>query len=243
MPKEEAKTCSDSDDEDYDLLPHHKLMQLEKELDALKKNPLGSTASGRSFEDSMNRLSKSMDALVSLFKTATCQMEEENKEAEETAKKFDPVVDKLNVLIDQNQKIAKGMVALADLLEEQQKHLAALPPSPRPAAPLPPPPIPPGMGSPSLPRPPMPAPLPDRPPAFSSNPFDEIPAIGGGGFPSRPSPAFPPAGLPAGGQPRPLPGMPYGSGGPLGEQPRPSPLPPPNFSMPGQPPRKKGLFG
>lgn len=206
-PKESAS------DGDYDLLPHKKITQLEEEFTELKRNPFGTSKTGKTLNDNVEKLCKCMDELLTVFKTASVNIEQEQQEAASMQNQLGPLMEKIDMLIDQNKKIAKGIVALADMMEEQRR-TPALPPPPIPPRQAPSP-FPPPLARPGM-MPLSTVPLPERPPAFSSNPFEDIPPITAP-ISSTPSPAFPPFDAP----PR--------NG-------------PPFQSSPQQPP-KRGLFG
>jgi hypothetical protein len=67
----------------------------------------------------MQQLDTSIGSLVEMFHTATDSMGLEEKENEAVNKALKPVMDRLDVLIDQNQKIAKGVVAVADMVTDE----------------------------------------------------------------------------------------------------------------------------
>ena len=234
-----SKSYSPEDDE-YELLPHKRVLQLEKDVVALKKNPLGSTGDGKSLTEHMDTLSKSMNELVKIFKTASTQMDLEERETELVSKQLGPLMERVDLLIDQNKKIAKGIVAIADMLEDHKKDhedqasspelrqtSSSLPkqfalPQRDMQPPLPPPP----PSRISLPVPPQQN-FPSRPPSFPMNPFDDIPPIsnGPGGFGAASPPTTPQGG------PFPSPNFP---------QPPPNMMPAPSFQ--GAPQKKKGFF-
>ena len=68
----------------------------------------------------MEKLSDSINTLLSLFKEASSQMHLEEQEASMVAEKIIPIEEKLDQILEQNQKIAEGIVALADLIREMQ---------------------------------------------------------------------------------------------------------------------------
>ncbi|MFC1728272.1 hypothetical protein ACFLZ7_02290 [Nanoarchaeota archaeon] len=115
--------------DDYALVSEKEVGQLKRDVDFLKKNPLGGTSSGKSLQDDITNLDKSIKDLVGIFKNASDQMSLEDKETDIIAKKIDPLFEKIDLLIDQNQKIAKGIVAVADLVSDTLQKQA---PQPRP---------------------------------------------------------------------------------------------------------------
>jgi hypothetical protein len=53
-----------------------------------------------------------------LFRDAADAMKLEEKESDAIGKKISPMLDKLNTLIDQNEKIARGIVGVAEMVRE-----------------------------------------------------------------------------------------------------------------------------
>ena len=113
----------DTNDDDYELLPHKDIIELKKELEKLKKGP---TPESR---DQMEKLTDSINNLLNLFKEASSQMHLEEQEGNLVSEKLGPIEEKLDQILDQNQKIAEGIVALADLIKEMKEEKE--PPMPR----------------------------------------------------------------------------------------------------------------
>ena len=103
------------EDDDYELLPHKQITDLKKELEQLKKGP--SPESG----NQMDKLNDSINNLLGLFKEAASQMHLEEQEGGMVAEKLIPIEEKLDQVLEQNQKIAEGIVALADLVKDLQE--------------------------------------------------------------------------------------------------------------------------
>ena len=85
---------------DYDLVPHEKIRELEQEVEILKKHPVGSSPAGLELTHSVEKLTRKIDELVSLFKDAADQMKLEEKDSEVFSKRLEPMMDKLDALID-----------------------------------------------------------------------------------------------------------------------------------------------
>ena len=124
-------------DEDYDLMPHEEVIRLRREVDEIKQHPFGSSKEGKELLDAISRLSSSMDHLTGLFQEAAEQMKLEERETEMIGSKLDPLFNKMDDLIDQNSKIAKGIIAVADMVKENtiRKSQPMPPPSQRPYSP------------------------------------------------------------------------------------------------------------
>lgn len=114
-------------EEEYDLVPHSEVEKLKKQVEALKEHPYGETEAGRSLMTGIDELSKSIESLIELFKDAAERMKEE-PEKDEANKE---ILEKLDELIDENKKIAKGVLAVADMIKDLQA------PQPMPQRPMP----------------------------------------------------------------------------------------------------------
>lgn len=134
-----------ADDEEYAIVSKKEFLQLKKELDRLKKNPLEGSESGENLQSSIDNLNKSLNVMLEVFKQASEDMKLEEHETEMVSKQLGPINEKLETLIDQNQKIAKGIVAVADMVKEKLEEIEEaeskprLPPlggGPRPPAPF-----------------------------------------------------------------------------------------------------------
>ena len=111
-------------DDDYELLPHKEIESLKNELEKLKKGPSDQT------KTQMGQLTDSINNLLNLFKEAASQMHLEEQEADMVSQKIIPIEMKLDQVLEQNQKIAEGIIALADIIKEMK---GSPPPSmPRP---------------------------------------------------------------------------------------------------------------
>ena len=102
-------------DDEYDLLPHREIADLKDELEKLKKGNLPES------KDSMEKLSNSINNLLTIFKEASVQMNLEEEEANLVAKHLEPIAEKIDKILDQNQKIAEGIVALADMVDDLKR--------------------------------------------------------------------------------------------------------------------------
>ncbi len=127
--------------EEYQLVPHARVRELEKQVRELKADPIGSSSSGTAMKESIDGLSKSMTGMVNLFKDAADSMKMEEKESDIIVQKINPLTEKVDTLIEQNKKIAKGILAVADMVQEfieKQKSEPAAQPIQLPPGPAPP---------------------------------------------------------------------------------------------------------
>ena len=230
-------------EEEYAIVSKKEFLKLRHELDKLKKNPLEGSPAGANLQDSIESLNKSLTGMMELFKEAGDQLKIEERDTQIVAKKLDPITDKIETLIEQNQKIAKGIIAVADMVKEKLEEIEAKTSAPKPIAEehheerheLPP------LGGAPAP-PPGPAPEPMSPPMPGPGPMGPEPMPPGFGAP--PGQEMPSMGMPEPGMAPPMPGP-----GPMGP-PGMEPMGPPGPEMPGPMPpppidrgRKKPILG
>lgn len=187
-----------SEEEEYAIVSKKEFLALKRELERIKKNPLEGSESGEDLQASIDNLNKSLNVMLEVFKQAAEDMKLEEHDTETVGKQLGPINEKIDTLIDQNQKIAKGIVAIADMVKEKLEEIGEksehkMPPlsggpkpaPPKPAAPLftPPGPIPSAPpGAPEGMEPPAPAPAPSQglppltPPGAPSGPSSSGPA-------------------------------------------------------------------
>ena len=171
------------DNDDYTLLSSKEVSELKQDVEYLKKNPLGGSKEGRSLLEGIEKLNENIEQLIEIFKEASDMMKAEEREADVILKRIAPIESKLDELSDQNQKIAKGILAVADMISEREEKprmmpRPQMPPMQRPQ-PMPPPP---------MQRPQMPQPIPRQMMQPSSPPqgMQQPPPMG---LPPPPMPA------------------------------------------------------
>lgn len=103
-----------SDDEDYEILPHKEILEIKKEIQKLKGTPVQDKSG---LGSSVSQLSSSIDSLMGLFKASAEDIKMERHDEKLLLQKIEPMIDKFNTIIEQNEKIAKGIVAVADMIK------------------------------------------------------------------------------------------------------------------------------
>jgi len=103
--------------DEYGDMPHKRLKMLEGEIADLRSKKLSSDENVNSQEllNSMKNLSVSLNNIIDMFSSAATAMHVEEKEE----KTIEPVMKKIDVLIEQNEKIASGILAVADMFREE----------------------------------------------------------------------------------------------------------------------------
>jgi len=99
-------------EEEYEILPKSEIDELKREVKHIKENPLGDKVESHSLLDSMEKLTIAINSLLKLFEMT-------QKELAENYRTSNPT-ETLNEILDQNHKIAKGTLAVANLVKAQQ---------------------------------------------------------------------------------------------------------------------------
>ena len=231
-----------ADDGSYEIVPYKEIVELKKQIEKLKEG--GGEAPSKQLLNSMNDLTRSMNGMLGLFKSATEELKLEEREGSSINKKLDPLLKKLDEVIDQNKVIAESMVTIVDEMKEMKEKHPEAPKKHEPMRKMPPPMMQPplkveriepnhpmghGMPPPLKPMPGGPGMAPQAPPIMPPPP--KAPPMGAPMLPPREAPMPPPMGAPM--HPPPMGGpMPGGPG--AGELP---PLGPAHEEH-----HKKGLF-
>ncbi|MBR9699317.1 hypothetical protein GOV09_02585 [Candidatus Woesearchaeota archaeon] len=137
-------------DESYGIMPFSEIKDLKKQITTLKEKDTGHS---EELIDSMNRLTQNMDGMLQLFKSAADEMKLEEQEEEALSRQIQPMIAKLDEVMEQNKVIAEGMVAISDIVKERlpdKQVERPVFPRPRQAPSMPPPSAPP----PGMPEPP-----------------------------------------------------------------------------------------
>jgi GTPase SAR1 family protein len=105
-------------DEEYEILPKDELDYLRKEVEKLKKNPLGDSKKSRTLYEAVEDLNKTIKKLLTLFESTQQELIKEYTKARPN--------EILNDVLDQNEKIAKGTLAVADMIKQQQEDITTI---------------------------------------------------------------------------------------------------------------------
>jgi len=90
-----------------------------------------------SLKESIDSLNSSINSLIKLLRDATEELKMEEHDSEVVDKKISPILGKIKSLEEQNEKIARGIVAVADMLKERKMQPRFTPQKPYiPTAPL-----------------------------------------------------------------------------------------------------------
>ncbi|MBN2368263.1 hypothetical protein JXC34_04545 [Candidatus Woesearchaeota archaeon] len=120
--------------DDDSFLPKDEVDKLKKEIEMLKKKQgIDEPEHKDSMKDSMVILSRSINSLIQIFKEASEDLKMDTHDAVLVSQKLDSILDRLEKIETQNEKIAKGIVAVADMMEDMPKNM----PLPQRASPVP----------------------------------------------------------------------------------------------------------
>jgi hypothetical protein len=108
------------DDEDaYQIMPYKEIIALRKDIESLKKST--DNSSFQALLNSMSDLTKSMNSMLELFRTAAEEMKLEGKTELNVAKEMGPISEKMDTLMEQNKTIAEGLIAISDMIKESKR--------------------------------------------------------------------------------------------------------------------------
>ncbi len=96
----------DKDSDDYELMPSHELDDLRHEVSMLKKGSMTDGDKAKVLVDSMDRLSISINRLITILDDAQKDIIDEYQESKPA--------EKLNKLLEQNEMIAKALIAISE---------------------------------------------------------------------------------------------------------------------------------
>lgn len=99
------------EEDSYELVKHDELEELKREIEDIKSNPLGDKQKSKSLLASMNELTRAINTLNGILK-------ETQKEVIDDYERNSPS-NNFKELKDQNEKIAKGILALADVVNSK----------------------------------------------------------------------------------------------------------------------------
>lgn len=116
--------------DEYELIPEKEILELKKEINELKSH-LGLKKQEDVVNDKKDveegQLIFAIKELTEVFKQAVAELKKQDTEPKKDNKKSEEKLSedkgKIDILIEQNNKIAKGIVALADLLENNLQKL------------------------------------------------------------------------------------------------------------------------
>ncbi len=101
--------------DDYELLPQQVIQDLKYEVEALKKRLSAPDAKINELILELESMKESMHDLHSIFQQALAEVKGDDNTH---SKKLDDSSSKIDILMQQNETIAKGMVAIADKVDD-----------------------------------------------------------------------------------------------------------------------------
>jgi hypothetical protein len=105
---------SNSEEEEYELLPHKELKELRDEIRKLKEFEISPT---KKMHVTMVELNHKLDKLVTIFEDAMHEVRIEEGGLS-FVDKMKPLLERMNKVLEQNSEIASGILALADMVKE-----------------------------------------------------------------------------------------------------------------------------
>jgi len=102
--------------DEYELMPADELAKLRHEIEVLKANPFGKTKEGKTLLEAVIELTNAINRLIKLFTDV-------EQEVVQDFEKSKTLTNTFNQLVSQNEQIAAGIVALADMVRRSQTTL------------------------------------------------------------------------------------------------------------------------
>ena len=110
---------ADTNNDEYALISEKEIEKLKKEVEDLKQNPIGKTKQGKDLLDNIKELNENIRLLVDTFEEAGKEFKNEVK-SKVVEDQITPVNNKVELLVEQNKKIANALVSLAEMVKEIQ---------------------------------------------------------------------------------------------------------------------------
>ncbi|MBW3012976.1 hypothetical protein KY325_00375 [Candidatus Woesearchaeota archaeon] len=107
-------------EDEYEILSRHELKRLRDEVKALKD---GGKADTSDLLKAIEELNEKLQQMIEIFDSASQDLREEDTESELVETKIDPILQRISGIEEQNQKIAEGLVAINDIVEEKLAEL------------------------------------------------------------------------------------------------------------------------
>ncbi len=95
-------------EDSYEMVPYKDIMELKKDIEELKKG------NSPEFISSMRSLTSVINELIAILKEAAKGM------SEDSSSSFKSISEKLDTIVAQNEKIADGLVAIGDMVENSR---------------------------------------------------------------------------------------------------------------------------
>ena len=108
-----------SEEENYELVPYKEIQDLKEELKRLKDVPI---PTGKKLQISIDELASKLDRMTAIFEEAGHEIKTEEGGLS-FQEKMKPLFEKMNKVLEQNSEIAKGVVAVADLINELRSRM------------------------------------------------------------------------------------------------------------------------
>jgi len=100
-------------DEEYELLPHEEVEKLRKDVERLKKNPLGEGKDSKDLITAIHDLRHAIETLYQVFSQANQEMIHDYRSTS--------IKEHFTLISKQNQHIAEGILSVANMLQTAQQ--------------------------------------------------------------------------------------------------------------------------
>ena len=113
------------DQDDYELLPHQELEHLREENSRLRQNPFKDRAEPKDLQGSVDKLTEAVNKFIKLLSDTNHEMVKEFKTSS--------IQENFKMISGQNEKIAEGILTVAQLIQAPSQPQVAVQTEPEPA--------------------------------------------------------------------------------------------------------------
>ena len=106
-------------DDDYQILSRREIERLKKEL----KDARSGSGNSEDLEKSIGALGEKLDMIMDVFESAAEDLKEEDAESQLVKDKIEPMMQKIADIEEQNKKLAEGIVAINQIVDEKLQQI------------------------------------------------------------------------------------------------------------------------
>lgn len=122
---------SELDTDTFELMPHKDIVELKEELRQLKAKP-----TEKNLQISIVELSTKLDRLIQIFDEAQEQLRVEEGAGLSWQEKMKPLLERMDKILEQNSEIARGLVGVADEVNELKDQVGKVKTAPSASSPF-----------------------------------------------------------------------------------------------------------
>lgn len=109
--------------QDYEVLPRDEILELKDKIDRYTKSKNPMVEDINDLRSRMDKLTEHIKTINSIFETAQDELELEQKQQDFIERIYDPMVEKVDAVLEQNQIIATALLNIVDMFKDQHMEL------------------------------------------------------------------------------------------------------------------------